>query len=87
MTNSDYIIYVDESGDHSLTSIDPHYPIFVVAFTIFHKATYATAVENLLHLKFETFGHDMIEGVSMKAKGPGNPEARRRPRDPIHLSK
>ena len=26
---SDYIIYVDESGDHSLSSIDESYPMFV----------------------------------------------------------
>ncbi|MDF1585244.1 DUF3800 domain-containing protein [Marinimicrococcus flavescens] len=29
MSYSDYIIYVDESGDHSLTSIDRDYPIGV----------------------------------------------------------
>lgn len=57
---SDYIVYVDESGDHSLTSIDPNYPIFVVAFAIFEKATYANAVKHLLKLKFDTFGHDMV---------------------------
>jgi Protein of unknown function (DUF3800) len=107
MTDSDYIIYVDESGDHSLTSIDPNYPIFVVAFSIFEKATYAKTIGHLLKLKFDTFGHDMVvlherdievsawrvgrnrrlglESVPMKAKGPGIPEARRRPSDPIHL--
>jgi hypothetical protein len=60
MRDSDYIIYVDESGDHSLTSIDPNYPIFVVAFSIFEKATYAKTVGDLLKLKFDTFGHDMV---------------------------
>jgi len=34
---SDYIIHVDESGDHSLESIDPNYPVFVLAFCIFNK--------------------------------------------------
>jgi hypothetical protein len=33
---SQYIVYVDESGDHSLQSIDPQYPVFVLAFCIFH---------------------------------------------------
>ena len=28
---SDYVVYVDESGDHSLTSIDADYPVFVLA--------------------------------------------------------
>jgi hypothetical protein len=30
---SDFIIYVDESGDHSLESIDPEYPVFVADLT------------------------------------------------------
>jgi hypothetical protein len=29
---SDYIVYVDESGDHGLVSVDPEYPVFVLAF-------------------------------------------------------
>ena len=32
---SDFMVYVDESGDHSLTSIDKNYPIFVLAFCVF----------------------------------------------------
>lgn len=32
---SDYVVYVDESGDHSLASIDPDYPVFVLALCIF----------------------------------------------------
>ena len=34
---SDYVVYVDESGDHSLTSINPDFPIFVLAFCVFHN--------------------------------------------------
>ncbi len=57
---SDYIIYVDESGDHSLTSIDPDYPIFVLAFCIAEKGDYAeTIVPAFQRLKFDFFGHDM----------------------------
>ena len=29
---SDYVVYVDESGDHSLTSINPDFPIFCFGF-------------------------------------------------------
>jgi hypothetical protein len=58
MIDSEYIVYVDESGDPSLTSINPQYPIFVVAFCIVHKARYSIAVNDLLALKFSTFGHD-----------------------------
>ena len=34
---SDYVVYVDESGDHSLERIDPDYPVFVLALCVFHK--------------------------------------------------
>lgn len=59
-TFSDYIVYVDESGDHSLLSIDPEYPVFVLSFCIFRKDEYAQAMTPAVRrLKFETFGHDM----------------------------
>lgn len=57
---SDYIIYVDESGDHSLASIDPNYPMFVLAGCIIRKDEYQAAVNDLLRLKFQTFGYDTI---------------------------
>lgn len=60
MTESDYIIYVDESGDPSLTSINLQYPIFVVAFCILNKSQYSAAVTDLLSLKFKAFGHDQV---------------------------
>lgn len=58
---SDYIIYVDESGDHSLSSINKDYPIFVLAFCIFEKEKYSkSAVTKLKEFKFKHFGHDMV---------------------------
>ena len=58
---SDYIVYVDESGDHSMTSVDSDYPVFVLAFCIFNKHSYSVnAVPKLKELKFRHFGHDMI---------------------------
>ncbi|AJQ96936.1 DUF3800 domain-containing protein [Gynuella sunshinyii] len=58
---SDYIVYVDESGDHSLVSIDSNYPVFVLAFCIFHKRHYAESVTTALtQFKFRHFGHDMV---------------------------
>jgi hypothetical protein len=58
---SDYIIYVDESGESSLKSIDKEYPIFVLAFCIFNKKNYSqNAVKKLKEVKFKYFGHDMI---------------------------
>jgi len=58
---SDYIVYVDESGDHSLTSIDPQYPMFVLALCVFEKVDYATSVmPAVTDLKFKYFGHDQV---------------------------
>ena len=31
-TKGDFIIYVDESGDHSIKGLDKDYPIFVLTF-------------------------------------------------------
>lgn len=61
MTYSDYIIYVDESGDHGLDSIDSDYPVFVLDFCIFRKDHYANAVvPKVQAFKFLHFGHDMV---------------------------
>ncbi len=57
---SDYIVFVDESGDHSLESIDDEYPLFVLSFCVFHKQLYSNVITPALrNLKFSTFGHDM----------------------------
>ena len=41
----DYIIFVDESGDHGLDNIDLEYPIFVLTFCCFSIDDYiSTAV-------------------------------------------
>ncbi len=72
-TFSDYIVYVDESGDHSLQSIDANYPIFVLAFCVFHKRYYSEKVVSALQkFKFNQFGHDIIvlhEREIRKAEG------------------
>lgn len=60
-TFSDYIVYVDESGDHSLESIDQEYPVFVLSFCIFRKDVYVGTITSAVRkLKFATFGHDMV---------------------------
>jgi hypothetical protein len=58
---SDYIVFVDESGDHGMTSIDPHYPIFSLAFCLFAKEEYVTqVVPAVLRFKYRHFGHDQV---------------------------
>jgi hypothetical protein len=57
---SDFIIYVDESGDHGLETIEASYPVFVLSFCIFRKADYArAAIASLEMFKFTWWGHDM----------------------------
>lgn len=61
MSFSDYIIYADESGDHSLTSINPQNPVFVLVFCIFDKRQYVErAVPAVQRLKFDFWGHDCV---------------------------
>lgn len=58
---SDYIVYVDESGDHSLEKLNPQYPVFVLAFCLFEKERYAAeCAPAMIRLKFEHVGHDQI---------------------------
>lgn len=61
MPYSDYIVYVDESGDHSLQSIDEHFPAFSLAFCIFKKSDFTNVVvPSIQKLKFEFWGHDAV---------------------------
>jgi Protein of unknown function (DUF3800) len=58
---SDYVVYVDESGDHSLTSVDADYPVFVLALCVFHKRHYSEKIIPAVEkLKFNYFGHDSV---------------------------
>lgn len=61
MEFSDYMVYVDESGDHSLTSINPQNPVFVLTFCVFRKDAYRTEmVPAVQALKFKYWGHDGV---------------------------
>ena len=58
---SKYVVYVDESGDHGMVNIDPNYPVFVLAFCVFHKRHYSEMVVSALEkFKFNHFGHDQV---------------------------
>lgn len=59
--HSNYVVYVDESGDHSLERIDTQYPVFVLAFCVFHMDYHANHVVPALEsFKFKHFGHDAV---------------------------
>ena len=58
---SDYIVYVDESGDHGLGTVDEAYPIFVLAFCLFSKAAYVEeCLSSVTNVKFKYVGHDQF---------------------------
>lgn len=58
---SEYIVFVDETGDHGLTSIDPQFPIFGLVFCLVSKDDYVKRVVPAMQkLKFDTWGHDQI---------------------------
>jgi len=84
-TRSDFVVFVDESGDHNLQSINPRYPVFVLAFCILPVESYLREVgTDFRRLKFELFGHDIIvlhEHDIRKRSGPFaslNPTSRER---------
>lgn len=70
---SDHLVFVDESGDHSLESIDPDFPLFALSFCIIRKDVYSDFLTpHVRGLKFATFGHDMVvlhENDIRKRKG------------------
>lgn len=58
---SDYLVFVDESGDHNLTRIDSQFPVFVLLFAIIRKDDYVARVcPELQRFKFEFWGHDEV---------------------------
>lgn len=58
---SDYLVYVDESGDHGLASINPDYPVFVLVFCVFPKQEYIDELmPSLARFKAAFWGHDEV---------------------------
>lgn len=58
---SDYVVYVDESGDGNLEKPNPSYPMLVLAFCVFKKEDYISQVSPAIQaFKFQHFGHDSI---------------------------
>lgn len=55
------IIYLDETGDHSMDSIDKDYPVFGLIFFIVDKAAYVEQiVPAVAKLKLDYFDHDGV---------------------------
>jgi hypothetical protein len=59
--HSDYLIFVDESGDHGLVTLDQDFPVFALVFCIISKNDYINSlVPAVQQLKIDTWGHDQV---------------------------
>jgi hypothetical protein len=68
---SDYILFIDESGDHGLASIDPNYPVFVLCGALIHKGDYAgRIIPAFTALKLEFWGHAEVVLHEMEIRKP-----------------
>lgn len=55
------VIYLDETGDHSLATIDRDFPVFVLTMFVVDTEEYVARVVPLVNrLKFDYFGHEAI---------------------------
>lgn len=58
---SDYMLFIDESGDHGLESIDRHYPVFVLCGVLVAKDEYVNELSPALNrLKLRYWGHTEV---------------------------
>src|SRR5690606_24540873 len=59
MLFSDYIVFVDESGDHNLEVVNHEFPVFVLAFCVFKKNDYSERIcPSIQKFKLRWYGHD-----------------------------
>jgi hypothetical protein len=71
--HSDFIVFADESGDHSLTNVSRDYPVFVLSFCIFRKTDYIDTVCPLIQrFKFRWWLHDamVLHAAQIRRHGP-----------------
>ncbi|PHR46546.1 MAG: hypothetical protein COA32_10400 [Fluviicola sp.] len=46
-----YYLYIDESGDHGLTKINPNFPVFLLCGVLFNRSTYENLRQRFNELK------------------------------------
>lgn len=57
----DYLVFVDESGDHGLKHYGPEYPVFVLLFVIVKKdEDVAHVCPEVQRFKLDFWGHDAV---------------------------
>lgn len=55
------LVYIDESGDHSMDNVDPASPVFCLALTMFKLDDYVNRAQPAVtKLKLKHFGHDGV---------------------------
>ncbi|MFC1807942.1 DUF3800 domain-containing protein [Candidatus Omnitrophota bacterium] len=56
-----YIVYLDETGDHSLELVDKDFPLFALAMFICDADIYNNKIMPIVHqLKIDYFGHETV---------------------------
>lgn len=59
--HSDFIVYVDESGDHKMDVLDADFPVFALSFCVVRKIEYTQIVVPAVQdFKFKYWGHDLV---------------------------
>jgi hypothetical protein len=55
------VVYLDETGDHSLERDDPNFPVFALVMMVCDRTAYEnTLVPMVNRLKFDYFGHECV---------------------------
>jgi len=76
LANSRFLAFFDECGDHSLTKIDPDFPLFVLALVVVERAAYREVIlPEVTRLKLRYWNHEGINLHSREirlAEGPFN---------------
>jgi hypothetical protein len=66
VAGSRYLAFFDECGDHSLTKIDPDFPLFVLALVVVERRAYADEILSPFNrFKLRYFNH---EGVNLHSR-------------------
>ncbi len=64
------ILFLDESGDHSLDKIDPQYPIFVLCGVIFDLEYHdRVVVDEMQKFKLKLFKKDDLVSTPSTSRG------------------
>ena len=60
------VVYLDETGDHSLEKEDPNFPVFALTMLVCDRTEYCNRIMPAFHrLKFDYWGH---EGVILHSR-------------------